>query len=374
MVSELPRFSLSQAKLTLPVERWSRITRSLVRTLDAHLRSADLSQRDSTAFIESYLRDAAVDVLNQPPGLLGRALATTTSESDVRSRVFQMIQRLNVALKPSVLLDLSIAYQRSEELPGVKEILDRHATTFPAVLTTELIPTFIANLRAPFTSDQDDPTTFVQARLKLIRSINGLTRSQSDAAVLSPLSLHKDFLLAVAHFYQTTMAEVASEKGGFNSNDESLSAAWQTAWIEIKVGIVDTFHCLIDHLIRTSTSGSPDSSDSQERLFDVLLSLVDLSTSSKSSPSEWFVDAALLADYEHAYGCIERLRNSPLGENAMIDFVAGGVDGMAKPNPASNPSGGLVILLNDLPGPTALIRKDKGKMKASNVSGVPFLC
>lgn len=368
----LPVFSLRQAKSILPVEKWNQVTHTLARTLEAHTQQSTTDIQDSTRkVIASYLHDAASDILNQPSLLTRPSASLSKSESAVRSQVLLLARRAKTSLSHGSLLDLSIVYQKADELADVKEILDSQSPSFGPVLREKLVPAFMDILKTPFAAGRATPSAFIQTRLKLVRSINGLLRSRSHV-VLTTLGLQREFLLALAHCYQATLAEVASARGGVRARDEGLSADWQQPWVETKVGILDVFHALIDHSIRAVLTPS-SSSKLKEAFFDILLGLVDGASSTPAGvgATQWFVDAPLLVDYEHAYRLSESLRGASKGEEPMVDFVITGLEGLSKPSDESDAAGGLVIILRDLPqdeSARGVSSKGKGKAKAVDVS------
>ncbi|KAG8886313.1 hypothetical protein FRB98_001333 [Tulasnella sp. 332] len=380
MVSDLPLFSLPQAKSILPVEKWTQIIHTLARTLETHTKQSQTGTQHTTkTFIEFYLHNAATEIINQPSLLTRPSTLLTKSELAVRSQVLLLAKRAETSLSHGALLDLSIVYQKANELPAVKEIIDSQASSFNPVLRDKLIPAFIDILKTPFTAGQATPSTFIQTRLKLVRSMNGLVRSESRA-VLICLSLHRDFLLALMHCYQVTLAEVAYARGGVRARDEGLSADWQQPWVETKIGILDIFHSLIDYTIRTvfAPSSPSSSSEQKEAFFDILLSLIDGGSSKTNNPdtAQWFVDVPLLMDYEHTYRLSNSLRDASKGEEPMVDILVTELESLPKPSDGSDAAGGLVIILRDLPQAETTREvgskgegKGKGKSKAVDPLG-----
>ncbi|KAG9005509.1 hypothetical protein FRB94_001515 [Tulasnella sp. JGI-2019a] len=364
MASILPLFSLQQAKAELPTQKWSQIIQTLARTLDSHIQQQPATDtQHTTAFVESYLRNSAFEILNQPSVLIKPKAILSKSESVVRSQILQLANRFKTSLNHAALLDLAIVYQKKEDGPNVKEILDSHSSSFGRVLTEQLVPAFNDILQTSYVAGQATPSAFIQTRLKLVRLINGLIRSQSQVVIAS-FNLRRDFVLALAQCYQVTLAEVAFSRGGIRVQDQGLSADWQQPWMETKVGIIDIFHPLIDHAIQTASTSS--FSESEQALFDVLHSLIDHASMNFSTSAQWFVDTALLVDYEHAYHLSDSLRKAWRRGNQMVDTVISGLEGLNRPLEDSAAAGGLEILLRDLsPLETHKVaRKTKGKSKA----------
>lgn len=363
---DLPAFPLSRAKNISTPEKWADLSRSLSRRLSEvlGLSAEDLRHHrpEIIDFLRTYLVDAAKSVLDQTALLNRQTSPLAVEEERVRSQVLDVLEKINAdqPLSISLIIDAAILYQREKDMTRIRSIIDGALTRSSDEFRHLVLPTWISLLRTPYYAGKDDASKWFIARLRLTEMMKGLLRTGS-ASALSACVGSTELLSALAYCYKDMLDRVAWEKGGVRINEQGLSVNWQVPWMQIKIGIMDTFHLVMSHAIRQGT-GSSAADSGRERLSDIVLSLID-SSGSSNPKSTWFVDLPLITDYEHAHGLSRTLKRADPGQdNFIAEMIENLTNGLGA---ESDGAGGLKIIMRSLPTPsqTRIVEKSKDKGK-----------
>ncbi|KAG8901678.1 hypothetical protein FRB99_005172 [Tulasnella sp. 403] len=371
-----------RAKLLLAQAKYDSITQFLASRLQHLSQALTIDQLDPNAqanlhsFIDRYLSDIVKGALNYSGFFDTSQQPLTPPERVIRNAVLKLLSTATTPLDIKVLLNIPIVYGRNDGERGVvKEIFatEDYVTRLRETLMTELLPTAGAILRTPFVINQDEVSNFLTVRLKLMRWLMPILRAFPPITLASVIN-DKEFTLALAHCYDTVLSRVAAQKGGVKPNDSEIET-WQTLWMETKLALIDTF----DLVFSPSIESAKTSSNASEQIFDVLMSLLSASSPIRHPRSEkqvWFVDASLLADYEHAYKLSETLEDAARGGgDAVAEYVKESLQSLVLNFPPEETGvGGLAILLRQLPEDVSIVatqaiavpaeqRKGKGKAK-----------
>jgi activating signal cointegrator complex subunit 2 len=162
---------------------------------------------------------------------------------------------------------------------------------------------------------------------------------------------------------------------------------WETIWMETKVDLIDTFHIILTTTLKDiSSSSGPTLAREAECAFDIIFSLLDLSSSSipfsHSAPSGTlppitpFLNRSLLADYQQAYSLSQTLTSvlhHAAEKDARIDLLESSLRSLesnlsesgADSGKGHKDAGGLKLLLRSSGVPPGVDhrghRKGKGK-------------
>ncbi|KAG8891355.1 hypothetical protein FRC00_013826 [Tulasnella sp. 408] len=278
----------------------------------------------------------------------------------------------SVPLSEVTLLNLAVVCQDDRTRDIARSIIDQYASS-----GNDVAAVFISSaepiLSTPFGKGQD-PSTFLAVRLNLIKILNALLRCGAD---LSSLALGKALYRALGYCYHTVLDAVAHtySASGIRPKEVGPSFKWQIPWMEVKVGILDAVHGLIERALKAAKA----SEDARHKVFDILLAMIDDSPKKpQSSSTIWFGNVPLLVDYQHVHHLKERLSELAGLDDMIVELVIPSLDGLIDSHaPRDNDAvGALIILLRDAPHATAPpvappvikvenVDKGKGKGKAA---------
>ncbi|KAF8639204.1 hypothetical protein AX17_001690 [Amanita inopinata Kibby_2008] len=283
----------------------------------------------SSTFISSYARDAAQQVLNSL--IWDTEISASAKEYLIRKYTLQLAENLatstslakqGAGIDVQILLSLSVAFARTHT-KQLRSIAQKAVQNNPQVIQTverELVPSFTLLL----SGDQSSPSQGLYAIRKTAHSLLSFLRI-SPPELVRPFANNKEFIMALANMYDNGLASVAMAYGGLNvlrsaipADPQSLSSIrqpddWERIWISTKVAFVDAFHtiltCILDDL---AASSGRQLGIASERAFDIMFSLVELSSSSTSEqiPPTPFLNLPLLTDYQRAYDLSRTLATS----------------------------------------------------------------
>ncbi|KAG8914384.1 hypothetical protein FRC01_004101 [Tulasnella sp. 417] len=382
MTRTLPKFSLHRAENLLPQHQWKELISSLITELDGYLQSPENEFKASATsikdFVDSYLAEAARGIIATTS--TGGARKTVKSEDyALQTKVLELVRRMSqssVSLSEVTLLNLAVVCQDDRTRNIARSIIESSSS-----LGTDVAAVFVSSaeqiLSTPFGKDQD-PSSFLTVRLNLVKILNGLLRCGAD---LPSLALGKALYRGLGYCYHTVLDSVAHTYSatGIRPNEVGPSFRWQLPWMEVKVGILDAIHGLIERALQAAKSEE----DARHKIFDILLAMIEDSPKKPStSHTIWFGNVPLLVDYQHVHHIKERLSELAGLDETVVELVIPSLDGLIDSHAPrdGNAVGALIILLRDVPHTTAppiappvappaikVENVDKGKGKAKAI-------
>ncbi|KAG9016630.1 hypothetical protein FRB90_002745 [Tulasnella sp. 427] len=372
MTTKLPKFSVQRARNLLPQQKWNDLASGLLTELDYLLQCSDrefaVAATDVKEFVNLFLAEAARETMT---GDMTKKSIRGTDYA-LQDRVFQLTHRLSgsqssgVRLDEVTLLNLTVACRDDHGRDIARTTIENTAASDPH-LGQGILSTIQPILTQPF-NEGHDPGTFLTVRLHLVKILNAVLRCKANIPLLA---LAKDLYRALGYCYHTVLDAVAHSysASGIRPHEVGPSFKWQLSWMEVKVGILDVFHGLLERALQEAES----SEEGRHKVFDILLSMVDDSPKKpQSAPTTWFGNLPLLVDYQHVYHIKEKLSDLAEGDDAIVDLLLQSLGGLVESHAPreGDAAGALIILLRDLPHtnvlPVIKIEKvDKGKGKAA---------
>ena len=295
----------------------SQQTIALALTKTLTLLQTELNTPIIHKFVSDYTRDTAFCTLQS---LIWEKNTDPSSNDDkiLNKRVFLLAERLALSspgIEVQTLLDLTIIYGPTY-ISRMRAILQSAVKTTPSLLNdveSEVAPAFTKLLSPSHSSG-------LYGLRKTAQCISCFLHS-APPEILRLFLRHKDFVTSLARAYDEILAAVARSYGGihiFREQGPALLDEWEPIWVETKVALMDTFHVLVEHMLKDlSTASETAFLAESERCFDILFGLLDLSSPSANShskpsnhPPTPFLDRPLLADYQYAYSLAQDLAST----------------------------------------------------------------
>ncbi|KAI0266078.1 hypothetical protein BC834DRAFT_1041334 [Gloeopeniophorella convolvens] len=332
-VAPLPPYPSSHARSSLSPSQLAsleqKISRSIQQTLD--LPAQTLNTPAAAAYVASYARDAAQRTLDAliwdaaPSSPAPAPALTTRAARHIHARTLLLAERL--ALEPSALLDLSIAY--AAQPTRLRALLARGA---PALLPAA--PPAFAALLAPRTAPPG-----LHALRKAAHALLCLLRA-APPALRRACAHSTELVLALAHAYDAGLGSAARAYGALRLSSTSSAPPddWERLFLHTKAALLDAFHLLLGALLGALAPlpDGPALAAEVPRALDVVMALRSLPESpadAAAAPPTPFFNRSLLADYQHAYDLGAVLRRAARGDpraDALADAL-GALDGAAPP-------------------------------------------
>ncbi|KIO32761.1 hypothetical protein M407DRAFT_18226 [Tulasnella calospora MUT 4182] len=377
MTRTLPKFSLQRAENLLPQHKWRELISGLITELDGLLPSPEDEFKASSDsikdFVDLYLAEAARGIL--------AAANTGDSRKNIKAedyalqiKVLELARRMSqssVPLSEVTLLNLAVVCQ-DDTTRGIARGIIGHSLSSGTDVAAAFMSSAEPILSTPFGEGQD-PSSFLTIRLNLIKILNALLRCGAD---LPSLVLGKALYRSLGYCYHTVLDAVAHTYSatGIRPNEVGPSFRWQIPWMEVKVGILDATHGLIEHAQQAAKAEE----EARHKIFDILLAMIDDSPKKpQSSHTIWFGNVPLLVDYQHVHHLKERLSELAGLDETVVELVIPSLDGLINSHAPgdSDAVGALIILLREVSHTTAPpvappvikvenVDKGKGKGKA----------
>lgn len=364
---------------SLPIFPTSKVLRSLAPSLQAtvldHIASAllqalslsdqQLSKLSCSDFISSYATDGSIDVLNALVFPEERLPWETKQEKEIRKRVFALAHRLAGLPKAGgldlqALLDICIVYGTRNMLK-MRKLMESAFKTHPVLLNDlewSIVPAFTQTV---LSADSG-----LHVLRKTLFCISSLIQCSPPEAI-TIFSKSKDFVLALANCYDMRLSAIAAGYGGI-SLDRPDETGTSNLWVQCKVAIIDTFHILLQSILK-DVKENPHANT--ESAFDLVFSLLRLpSTSTQHDPSQEtpFLNRPLIADYQEVYSLSSTL-HSVLSNNddPRLDVLSSTLKSFDN----GDKSGALKLILRSSGAAPNIDLQGYGNAKVSETKSVP---
>lgn len=318
-VLTLPLYPSSKTRSTLSPSQLatlnSKIAGALSQALTLPQDKRDL--RSTTAFISSYAKDRAQNVLEaliwDPEHASKNTMAgLSQAEKAIHQRTFMLSEKLAAYLDLQTLVDLCVTYARGYT-KRVRALLTSVVQTSPDFLRRleeEAVPAFTALL-----SSQSQGLYGVR---KIAHVLCCLLKP-APAEVVRPFARSKHFMAALAQAYDGGLASLARSYGGLNAGRLQTHGTplddWERVFLESKAALVDTAHVLLRALLGDVAAVSGPGfalAEACAPAFEVLDAL--LSVPPARAPNDDpipFLNRTLLEDTQAAYDLRGVLRSMP---------------------------------------------------------------
>jgi activating signal cointegrator complex subunit 2 len=325
-VFRLPPYPSTQSRKTLSPSQLS----SLYKTISSALLVAVSSppeKRDTLSlskYIATYVKDVAFHTLQNIiwNDVSKKIDPLSPDEKLIQSHSLRLAEKLASSppgLDIQTLLDLSIIYSRiyPSQLHTVFQASLTSDSELPKAIAKDLIPCFTLLLtqRSPHSQGLYAQRKTAECVYTFLRACKGSPR------LIRPFVHDKEFILALASLYDVGMIAICASYGGIPALMSGITARdreaddWERIWVETKVALIDSFHIILSTLLDdlASTPTGTILAAEAERAFDIVFTLLDVSTSSSSSTDTApipFLNQSLLADYQQAYTLSKSLASS----------------------------------------------------------------
>ncbi|KAK2460847.1 hypothetical protein APHAL10511_007317 [Amanita phalloides] len=327
-MAQLAPYPSTQTRNSLPPSQ----TLSLYETVNKALRlalrlpPAKLEVPASSAFVASYARDAAQQVLGSL--IWETDIKPSSTEQHIRRLALQLAENLassttlaadDKGLDLRILLDLSVAFAKphAKKLRSIVQAATRTSPRIIQDIENDLVPSFTMLLSA----DQKSPSYGLYAIRKTAHTLLSFVRVSPPEAVRL-FAYNKEFMVALASMYADGLAAIATGYGGLSVLRTAIPTEasapfrepddWERIWVSTKVAFIDAFYtifgCILDDL---ASSTGHQLGITSERAFNVMFALLELRpSSSQQVPSTPFLNLPLLADYQRTYNLSHTLMMS----------------------------------------------------------------
>ena len=367
-VFRLPSYPSTQSRKTLSPSQLS----SLCKTISSALQVAVLlppEKRDTLSlkkYIATYVKDVAFHTFQNIiwKDVSKKIDPLSSDEKLIRSYSLRLAEQL--ALSPpgldiQTLLDLSIIYSRicPSKLHTVFQASLTSDSELPKAIAKDLIPCITLLL-----TQQSPHSQGLYAQRKTAECVYAFLRAcKGSPQLIRPFVHDKEFILALASLYDVGMIAICASYGGIPALVSGMTAQgrepddWERIWVETKVALIDSFHIILSTLLDDLASIPTGTAlvAEAERAFDIVFTLLDVSTSSSSSTDTRpipFLNQSLLADYQQAYTLSNSLASSlkhAEEKDARLDLLESMLDSLdttsAGRDPKQKDAGALTILL-----------------------------
>ncbi|KAI3614284.1 hypothetical protein WG66_000227 [Moniliophthora roreri] len=356
---QLTAWPSTQTRKSLSPSRLATLYQAVSSCLSSYLELPPEKQ-DSTAartFVSTYAKDSAAQTLqaliweSEQPEL-------SKEEKSIRKKNLLVAERTASTLDIRTLLDLAITYARTSG--------QRTRTVFSAViqgnsaaLTTiksELVPAFATLLSSGNVSG-------LYGVRKTAHCIKAFLHF-SPPEVVRTFAHSQALITELAKAYDAGMGVIARSYGGFTGN-EGEEDDWKKIWVATKVDLLDSFHICLSTLLTdiASTSGQRLAVEA-DQTFNILFALLEVPSTSSSSPCTPFLNQSLLGDYQHSYD-LERTLSSSLKhadeKDARLDLIESSLRSLENEDNSKESPGVLKLLIRSSGMPPSIIPKGKGK-------------
>ncbi|KAG6826449.1 hypothetical protein H0H92_015759 [Tricholoma furcatifolium] len=306
-ISRLPTYPSTAARKSLsPTQLTSlnqTISSSLLQTI-----ALPPTRRDSPAaraFIATYAKDAALQTLQ---GLIWEPSSHSKDEKIIRKRSLLLAEKIAPVLDTQTLLDLAIVYSPTN-ISRIKSVFQEALKANPGLVQSvqhDLVPAF---------THLFNPSQGLYAIRKAAHCITSFLHA-SPPEIVRCFSHSQTFILALATLYDQGLGSIAHSYGGSSllrnqTTTNSQVDDWEPIWVQTKVDLIDAFHNVIATLVDdiSSASGRALAAES-ERTFGIIFALLEIPTTSATTPSTPFLNRSLLADYQDSYSLSKVLSNA----------------------------------------------------------------
>lgn len=336
------RFAPWHDKTHLPPTKYASLTAAVSRVLfhAVFVPENNLDIGWARTFVRSYAQDAAAYALQVLDGQEGSDdTKPSPEELSIRKLTLQLAgrtARVKGGLGVSVLVDLAVAYG-TRNATFLKMVFEEACKSTPSLLEElkmELVPAFRTILQD---TEHGSPKTIRKAAYVLSQLLHIMPHG------FTPFTEDQEFVLVLSRCYQIGLDSLAASRGGMTVEPMESSAEWRKDWLYAKVGLLDSFHAIVQGLLPSRTLPEAES-----RLFDIIFAILQLPPPSTSppSPSTPFVSQSLLADYQYAFDFSSVLNERFRGtDDARVDLLAATLADLAPSFNSPKPSGGLSVLL-----------------------------
>ena len=387
IVKSLPLYPSSRVQSSLSPSQLASLNQKISLALQETL-SLTPSRRDTpetVAFISSYARDAAQNILQSIIWAAGTSSSTKQSKSRdmkaIHSRVLLLVERVDSGLLDmQTIFDLTIAYSTH---PARLRAIIAKAFDSSATLLQTLTASVLPALTAMF---QPASSSGLYGLRKTSHSLLCFFRV-SPPPVLLAFARHKPFLLALANAYDAGLGSLAQSYGGFRLYSAGSAAPsrdlddWERILLETKVALIDAFHILFKCILEDlSRSQGPALASASEQTFDIFFALLEIPTPPRNTnaPSTPFYNRPLLVDYQNAYD-LSHLLQKTLGnaaiDDARVEFITTSLRSLdASSSNDSNRDPGVLKLLLGSGAPPGIDVRGKGtgrKIRNSAIGSTP---
>ncbi|KAG6852902.1 hypothetical protein C0991_008271 [Blastosporella zonata] len=389
-VYRLPAYPSTAARKSLSPSQLANINQAISSSL---LQTIALppSKRDSPAartFVASYAKDTALQALQ---GLIWQPSPLSKDEKIIRKRALLLAEKVAPALDTQTLLDLAIVYAptHGSQIGFVFEAALKANPLLVQSVEADLVPAF---------THLFNPAQGLYAIRKAAFCVSSFLQACPSELVRCFGRSHV-FVLALATLYDQGLGSIAQSYGGLSVERNSSAGTvdeWEPIWVQTKVDLIDAFHVVISALLNdlSASSGLALAAES-ERTFSIIFALLELPSSSNSSPTP-FLNRSLLTDYQTSYSLSKTLSTalrSAAEKDARLDLLESTLQSLESPSPTATTSkrrdaGALKILLGSSgisPGidnrgdggrvrstiPTATVGNGKGKERAPEPAPTP---
>ncbi len=325
-VFRLPPYPSTQSRKTLSSSQRSSLYKTISSALQVAV-SLPPEKQDTLSlrkYIATYVKDVAFHTLQNLiwKDVSKKIDSPSSDEKLIQSHSLRLAEKLALSspgLDIQTLLDLSIIYSRiyPSQLHTVFQASLTSDSELPKAIANDLIPCFTLLL-----TQQSPHSQGLYAQRKAAECVYTFLRAcKGSPELIRPFVHDKEFILALASLYDVGMIATCASYGGIPALMSGIAARdreaddWERIWVETKVALIDSFHIILSTLlddlalIPTGTTLAAEA----ERFFDIVFTLLDVSTSSSSSTDTApipFLNQSLLADYQQAYTLSKSLASS----------------------------------------------------------------
>ena len=386
IVAPLPPYPSKNAQKSLSRSQLSTLNQNialgLAQVLDLPQQKRDY--RSCREFVASYAQDTALQILEAL--IWGRnddldPDKWTKDEKLIRQRTLLLAERLaeskasnSASLELQTLLDLSIIFYPTHP--------SRVCSLFSTALASSPSLKIAAEMEAVpvFTQLLSPSDGVINTGLYGLRKAAQCLKSfiiPSPPEFTRLFALDGKFIVALAGAYDHGLSSLAASYG-FTGSEEDQNAQDQKIFVETKVALLDSFHAMVKSgMVDTVVSG--ESNGDVQKVLEVLLALVDFSTtSSLQLPSNStnaepvpFLNRTLLEDYHDAYDFTKTLTvalRKREQDDARIDLFEAQLKGGGN----ERRPGALKILLHSSGAPLPRVDcKGKGRADPDRIDTPP---
>ncbi|THH00876.1 hypothetical protein EW026_g1732 [Hermanssonia centrifuga] len=309
-VTILPRYPSTRSREALSPSQSTTLNTTISSSL-TQIISLPPTKRDTPAtitFISTYAKDHAQQILHSLiwGGENDSHLAKLSkAEQEIHQNVLRLAEKLAASLELPVFIDLGVIYG-STNPKRTRALFDsafsHNASSLRTQLESEAIPAFTSLLSTPSQGLYG---------LRKIAHVLLLFLKPAPAELIRSFARSKHLVLALANAYDEGLAVVSQSYGSHHL--ERLSGAsgdiqlddWERIFLETKVALIDSFHILLQTLLKDV--GDVDSAGSMlaarcELAFEIVSALLDLQSSRPppANPTP-FLNQTLLEDYQRTY-------------------------------------------------------------------------
>ena len=361
----LPVYPSAKTRSSLSPSQLATLNTKIAGAL-GQVTSLPREKRDASSirtFISSYAKDHAHTILEAliwDPEHASRSHLSKLSqvERTIHQRVLVLAEKTADELNLQEIIDLCLVYGRAS-LKRIRALLATVAVRLSGQIEAEALPAF--------TSLCVSSSQGLYGLRKIAHVISSFLKP-APPEIIRPFAQCKNFVLALASAYDTSLLDLSRSYGGLQpsrvSDPNTRLDDWERVFLETKVEFVDVLHAMLRTLLSdveaVPVAGTALASRC-EAAFEIVFGLLELQHSRSATDDKIpFLNCTILEDYQHSYDLSKIISSvTRRADDARTELLESALSALDSPESSSDP-GALRLLIRSSGMPPGIDNLGKG--------------